>query len=353
MAVGAAQFCVTEMIPSGVANWDKEDTMTMSRLGERLRIRAGTAAFGFAALFMTVVPAHADPYSVTAGSDLIGGARTHTAVADDTLIKVAETHRLRVADVIAANPGIDPWLPGANVVLVLPTIHILPDSPREDLVINLPEQRVYQYLPDDRVRLFPFSIGHDGCRFQVGEANVKKRRRKPSWRPPADVRARRPDLPEVVPPGPRNPLGEYALDLALPGRIIHGAARPFSGRADGTGCVQVYPEDAKNLYLSSAPGMKVRVVNQPVKFGWSAGELFMEAHPTQDQAGEAALGGSSAPVKLTDLNELLEKAAGDEVSRVDRSLVRKTARESRGVPVRITRDRTPPKSKKVRGLFGD
>jgi L,D-transpeptidase ErfK/SrfK len=305
-------------------------------------------AAGLAVLF-AVAAARADPYTMTEGSDLIGETTTHTTVDRDTLAQVAEAHGLPVADVIAANPGIDPWLPGVDVILVVPTIHLLPDGPREGLVINLPERRMYRYLSDRRVRLFSFSIGHAECELPIGETSIKKRRRKPSWRPPVDIRAWRPDLDEVVPFGPRNPLGEYALDLALPGRIIHGAAHPFKNRTDRYGCVQVYPEEAKELYLSSTPGMTVRVVDQAVKLGWSAGELIMEAYPTLGQAA-----GTAPPAALTGLDQLLDQAAGDDAPRIDRSLARKTARERRGVPVRITRPQPPPpKAKKVRGLFGD
>ena len=332
--------------------------MIISTVGDRLRIRPGAAAMGLAAglsaLFAVAAAARADPYTITEGSDLIGETTTYTTADGDTLAKVAEAHRLRVADVIAANPGIDLWLPGVDVILVMPTIHLLPDGPREGLVINLPERRMYRYLSDRRVRLFSFSIGHEGCELPLGETSIKKRRRKPSWRPSADIRARRPDLDEVMPFGPRNPLGEYALDLALPGPIIHGVAHPFTNRADGFGCVQVYPEDAKKLYLSSAPGMAVRVVDQAVKLGWSAGELIMEAYPALNQAGGTAPLGQRPPAALTGLDLLLDQAAGDDAPRIDRSLARKTARERRGVPVRITRPLPPPpKAKKVRGLFGD
>lgn len=213
---------------------------------------------------------------------------------------------------------------------------------------------MYRYLSDRRVRLFSFSIGHAECELPIGETSIKKRRRRPSWRPPVDIRARRPDLDEVVPFGPRNPLGEYVLDLALPGRIIHGAARPFRNRAGGYGCIQVYPEEAKELYLSSTPGMTVRVVDQAVKLGWSAGELIMEAYPTLDHAAGTAPPGQRPPAALTGLDQLLDQAAGDDAPRIDRSLARKTARERRGVPVRITRPQPPPpQAKKVRGLFGD
>ncbi len=315
--------------------------------------RIGTVLLILAASIAASVVSYAETFTLVKGADLIGEPKAYSTAEGDTLTKIAEAHFLRVSGLINANPGVDPWLPGTNRILVLPTTQILPNGPRDGMVLNLPEQRIYHYLPKERVQVIPFSIGHESCELATGQTKIKKRRRLPSWRPPPDVRALRPDLPKIVPPGSGNPLGGYAVDLELEGLIIHGAAHPFIRGAIGYGCIQVYPEHAKLLYQSVKPGTEVHVVDQPVKFGWSDGEMFIEVHPTVEEAKTVAGANRFRPANLAGLDNLIDQFAGENAARVDQALVLKAASERSGVPLKITRKLSPPRVKKVRGLFGN
>lgn len=318
-----------------------------------LRRFAIGAAVALAGAFPVAQFAGAQPSELTEGSDLFGELGAYKTTPDDTLLKVAEMNKLGFAELVAANPGIDSWLPGPDVVLVLPTMHLLPGGKRTGIVINLPEQRLYQFLPDGRVQSFPVVFGNSVCELDPGQTVIKQRRRKPSWRPTAAVRARRPDLPVVVPPGPRNPLGKYALDLALPGKIIHGAQRPFSDRGgEGHGCIQLYTDDMALLYDASRKGIEVAVIDQPIKLGWSDSELYLEAHPTREQGADLSGFRRMRYVQTQGFDALLAEAAGSDLDRVDLVLARKLLRDRKGIPVKISRPRAPPKAKKVRGLFG-
>jgi L,D-transpeptidase ErfK/SrfK len=88
----------------------------------------------------------------------------------------------------------------------------------------------------------------------------------------------------VVPPGPDNPLGAFAMRLSIPGYLIHSTNKPYGvGMRVTHGCVRMYPEDIAALFDEIPTGTPVQIVNQPIKLGWLAGSLFLELHPPLDE----------------------------------------------------------------------
>jgi lipoprotein-anchoring transpeptidase ErfK/SrfK len=154
------------------------------------------------------------------GDNVIGVVTTAVAEHEDTLLDIGRRHGVGYEEIIAANPGIDPWLPGAGTEIVIPGRFILPDAPREGIVVNLPEHRLY-YFPPARpgepriVRTYPISTGKMDWKTPLGVTRVVSKQERPNWNPPESVRlehiAKGDPLPKVVPPGPDNPLGEYAM----------------------------------------------------------------------------------------------------------------------------------------------
>lgn len=271
--------------------------------------------------------------------DLIGEAAQHVTVGSDTFVALARRFNVGYVELLAANPGIDPWLPGDGVRLELPTRHVLPAGPREGLVINLAEQRLYFFPPAPAaVITFPVGTGGLGCETPVGTARVVRKRVGPTWTPPPSIRAKRPELPAVVPPGPTNPLGNFALDLSWPGYVIHGTNRPFSiGRRVSHGCIRMYPEDIARLFPEVAIDTAVRIVDQPVKLGWQAGNLYLEVHPHQWQIDELEATGRLSGAAPPPLSSWIRATAGGEASRLDWDLVRAVSDARQGLPVRIMR----------------
>ena len=108
---------------------------------------------------------------------------------------------------------------------------------------------------------------------------IANKRERPIWYPPKSVREeheRKGDpLPEFVPPGPDNPLGEYAMRLAIPSGayLIHGTNRPAGvGMQVTSGCIRLFPEDIAELYGFVPVGTEVEnLVNQTNKVGWGRG----------------------------------------------------------------------------------
>ena len=232
-----------------------------------------------------ISPVHAATYEISKGSDIVGRIQTVVVKKGDTLHSIAREHDLGYLEMVEANPKINPnkkLIVGTE--LVLPTEYILPQAERNGIVINLAELRVYYFSPDgETVTTHPVGIGRQGWRTPIGETKIIRKREHPTWTPPDSIRAaeedRGVDLPDVIPAGPHNPLGEYAMNLGWNGYLMHGTNVPDSiGTRSSHGCMRMYPEDIKNLFGLVDVGTKVQVIYEPFKIGVKNGELYLEAH---------------------------------------------------------------------------
>ncbi len=282
----------------------------------------------------------AAPVASASADDVVGRMGTYTTAFEDTLLDVARANDLGFVEVRAANPDVDPWLPGANERIVLPTAHLLPDAPREGIVINLPEMRLYFFAePDAEPQTFPIGIGREGWTTPTGTSRIVRKIEAPSWYPPDSIRAERPELPAVVEPGEDNPLGSHALYLDWPAYLIHGTNRPWGiGRRISSGCIRLYPEDIIDLFASVPLNTPVTVVDQPVKLGWIGGDLYLEAHTTQSQSDGLEVDGRFDPIVpsgiLSQVQAFADAGGGDEI---DWAVVLAAVKERRGYPVRVSR----------------
>lgn len=250
-----------------------------------------TAAFVCTAVFaFGAAAARAATFPLPAEGDLIGEVGEATALPDDTILDLGRRHGLGYEEMVNANPGVDPWLPGEGTVVRLPLRRVLPDAPREGIVINLPEHRLYYFPPakngEPRVVVtFPVAIGKMDWSTPLGVTRIVAKAKDAPWIPPDSVRAehaKRGDvLPKVVPGGPDNPMGRYKMRLGIPGGayFIHGTNNPAGIGMQAThGCMRLYPEDIEALYGMVPIDTPVRIVNQPHKTGWSGGRLYVEVH---------------------------------------------------------------------------
>jgi L,D-transpeptidase ErfK/SrfK len=218
------------------------------------------------------------------GSQVVGAVTTIRVRYEDTLASVAQQYGLGYQEVLDANPDVDPWIPGEGTEVVLPTAYVLPDTPREGLVINVAEYRLYYYPPDQNMVLtYPVGLGRDEFRTPLATTKIVTAIENPSWTPTATSRAehaaRGEPLPSVVPPGPDNPLGSLALQLDLPSYFIHGTNQPFGvGQMVSQGCIRLYEPHIATLAEMARRGTTVRIVNEPYKVGWRGDDLYVEVH---------------------------------------------------------------------------
>ena len=278
--------------------------------------------------------------------DYIGELRRHKVAYEDTLMKLAIRHGVGFVELRAANPGVDEWLPGEGMEILLPRRHILPDAPRDGVVVNLAEMRVYAYLHAGKAPLtFPIGIGKEGTDTPLGSTIVRAKRAAPVWRPTERMQRENPDLPDIVPAGDNNPLGSHALYLGWPTYLIHGTDKPWGiGRRISSGCIRLYPGDIKTFFQEVPVGARVTVVNQPVKLGRIDGNLYMEAHPGVEQSGYVEKHGVSPPPEpVPGLYSRLLRAAdgpGQPGMKLDWPKIRQTLYERRGIPVKIATPHT-------------
>jgi L,D-transpeptidase ErfK/SrfK len=227
-----------------------------------------------------------------AKDEVVGELQVTRVQGEDTLPDIARRFNLGYEEIVRANPGVDPWLPGEGREIVLPTQYVLPAAPREGLVINLAQLRVY-YFPKAKegelqtVITHPIGIGKIGWSTPEGVTKVTGKRTNPTWFPPASVRKEHAEngdpLPAKVPPGPDNPLGTHMMTLGWPSYLIHGTNKPYGvGLRSSHGCIRFYPEDIAQLYDEIPLGTKVTVVNQPFVFGWHGDAMYVQAFPIME-----------------------------------------------------------------------
>ena len=266
----------------------------------------------------------------------IGAMQEHITTPDDTLVQVSRNYDIGFVEMRAANPDVDPWVPGAGAKLVIPTMYILPDAPRRGIVINLPEMRLYYYgKPETPPESYPLGVGREGLSTPTGSTTVVSKVEGPIWYPTKRMREEDPKLPEFVPAGPDNPLGTHALYLGWNEYRIHGTNKPFGiGRRSSSGCIRMYPEDIVKLWPEVPVGTSVTVVNQPVKAVWIGSEFYIEAHPTIEQANAIEENGGAPGYEMGDgdMRQIL-KAAGKDAKLLNWDKIRDIIRTRNGYPV--------------------
>jgi L,D-transpeptidase ErfK/SrfK len=310
-------------------------------------------------LLTAVTVARAEIYELPPeGFDVIGAVSTVTARHEDTLVDIARRHGLGYQDIVRANPDVNIWLPGEGAEIVLPTQYILPPGPRKGIVLNLAEYRLY-YYPEVKdgetayVMTYPISIGRMDWETPLGNTTVISKVQNPSWYVPKSVLAEhaaegRP-LPPVVPPGPDNPLGKYAMRLGLPGYLIHGTNRPAGvGMRVTHGCVRMFPEDIEYLFGKIDLNTPVRIINEPVKMGWAGDELVMEVHPVLESPPPEVDEGSVEEVSgdpleglpvikdpLSYVTEQFIATTAERAGQLDWNLAEELLERSNGMPVPV------------------
>lgn len=267
---------------------------------------------------------------------------------DETLLDVALRFSLGQMEIVRLNQKLDRWQIKKGEIVRLANRRILPDTPHSGITLNLSEYRMYYYPPAKKgerpvVMSFAHGIGRQDWKTPLGLTKVIKKVKDPFWHPPESIRrehaANGDPLPEVVPPGPHNPLGAYALYLALPGDYrIHGTDidKIYGiGMQITHGCVRMYPDDIESLYNLAPVGTPVYIVKQPIKVGWLKNTLYIEAHP--DLEGDEMSKDQRYAIAL----ELIKKATREEMPDFDQKALNQVLNDLDGDPTPIY-ERLPP-----------
>lgn len=253
---------------------------------------------------------------------------------NDNLRDLALDFDLGVEEILQANPHIiDPNFIQAGDKIILPIIHLFPDVTNEGIVINLAEPRLYYFL-DDITESFPISVGIDK-KTPIGKTKIIGRKENPFWTPPPSIRSENPELPDIVEPGPNNPLGNHALyldashDTKWQGITIHGTNAPWSIGAKVThGCIRLYSQDIEKLFYLAKAGTSVTIVNQPFKISKINDKIYLEVH--LEKTKEMGL-------KDLEVKELICQKIKNCLVAINWVKVNQAISQNLGIPVNISR----------------
>jgi L,D-transpeptidase ErfK/SrfK len=290
-------------------------------------------------------PVATQQFEVAPDEDVVGVVQIVKSSKEDTLTDIARRFNVGYEEILRANPKVDPWLPGADRPIVVPTQFIIPNAPRTGIVINIAAMRLFYFPPHKSgepqvVITHPIGIGKVGWTTPEGVTKIVRRQADPTWHVPVSVikehRENGEELEKVIGPGPDNPLGKFAFYLQWPSYLIHGTNKPAGvGLRSSHGCIRLYPEDIAQLFDMVPIGTQVRVVNQPFVFGWHDGQLYMQAFDVlEDDTREW----KKAPQKLLSksLATNIQKQLKAHNEQVNWNLVSTLSHDPRGVPVPIS-----------------
>ena len=307
-----------------------------------MRLRSFLGLVGLVAVYATSAVGIAESFVLPPEDvSLIGGFQYTTAKDEDTLLDIARRHDVGQREIVVANPDVDRWLPRGGTRIFLPKRYILPDAPRKGVVLNVAEMRLYYYPSTQgwgvrKVYTYPISIGRMDWKTPLGATRIVNKVKNPAWRPPASIKkehaAAGDPLPDIIPAGPDNPLGDFAMRLGIPGYLIHGTNKPLGvGMQVSHGCVRMLPEDIEQLFPEVGVGTPVHIVNQPIKVGWAVDTLYIEVEPPLDGENQ------SFQETLASAMDWIAKSEPLEALEIDRDALVEAVRERRGIPVAIAK----------------
>ena len=230
-------------------------------------------------------PRALDEHTISPTDWLIGTATSSLPGPGITFLEIGEDHDLGYNEMISANRGTDPWVPKKEEAVVIPKRWLLPDAPRDGLVLNIPEMRLYYFRDHGRrVITVPVGLGREDWKTPQGNFRVRGKTVNPTWIIPESIRKERiaeDGKSEYSIPGgsPDNPLGRYRLELTLPSYGIHGSNKEWGvGMLVSHGCLRMYNEDIATLFPMIEVGTPGAFVYQPVKVGKHRGRVLVEVH---------------------------------------------------------------------------
>ena len=242
-----------------------------------------------------------------------------------------------LSNLLEANPDVDPFLPKAGSTLTIPEQLILPDTVREGIVVNVAEMRLYYYPKEGgTVEVLPIGIGQAGRETPRNwVTRVERKQAGPTWTPTANTRREYAKegktLPAMVPAGPDNPMGLYAIYI---GRLyaIHGTNANFGiGLRVSQGCIRLRNDDIKFLFDNIPEGTRVQLIDQPVKMTTEPdGSRWLEVHEPLSRNRAEFESDNKVPLPITPVMRAALKGSDVDVLRVDEVLERRS-----GMPVKV------------------
>lgn len=217
---------------------------------------------------------------------LIGGVKTYVVQKGDSIELIGAKHGV-FWKAIAKENNIDTKLPiPEGTTLAINNLKIVPKVVQNGIIINIPDRTLY-FFRDGRLTDIPVGVGlpyeenNVKWRTEIGTFKIKRKRKNPTWNVPSSIQKemelKGKPVEKVMPPGPDNPLGRYALDTTIQGILIHETNKPRSVyRYLSHGCIRVLPEHMEKLFEMVEVGTPGEIIYEPVKIAVVNDRVYLE-----------------------------------------------------------------------------
>jgi len=216
---------------------------------------------------------------------VVGGEEDYQVPGKTTLGLLAAEKGVKWTVLARRNGLKTPYNITPGMVLKINTAHIVPAELDRGLVINLPELLMYHFENGAYQRCYSLALGKPTWQTPTGTYKIVDKRTNPTWQVPGSIQeemeAEGLEVMEKVPPGPKNPLGNYYMGTSAWGIGIHATNRPWSvGYYVSHGCIRMLPQEIAQLFPQIEVGTPVKIISRPLKLAVTPeGRVFLEAHP--------------------------------------------------------------------------
>lgn len=221
--------------------------------------------------------------SIAAADTLVGGEVSYPTKKGDCLVLIGAREGLDW-EIIAKENRIEfKNQCKINVQLTFTNRKIVPRIVEDGIIVNIPDRMLYFFKEGTLVSYFPVCLGSRDWQTPVGTFVIVRKEHDPTWHVPksiqAEMRKKNQEVKEVVPPGPDNPLGRFALETSLPGILIHETIWPttiYQWRSHG--CIRVLPENMEAGFFDLVvKGTRGEIIYQPVSVAETEeGRVFLQ-----------------------------------------------------------------------------
>lgn len=220
--------------------------------------------------------------------NLFGKNEVYISEKNQTLVEIAKKLDMGYDEMRLANKYLNPNDIKKGEAVFVPRKRLIPEENYKfgEIYINLSEKRLYYPVliaEKPYVITIPVGIGRDDNKSPIGDFKITEKRKNPEWRVPKSIREENPDLPEVVPPGPDNPLGTRAMRLGHTSFLMHGTSKKFGiGMKVSHGCIRMYNKDVEKLFEIVKIGTPVHITEKDYKIYFDK-KIFLEVFYLKDK----------------------------------------------------------------------
>lgn len=250
----------------------------------------------------------------------------------DRLPSLAQRRALRLQVLAKQNNLKNPNAVKPGMTLNLSHSFILPGEVIDGLVVNLAELTVYHFQNGVFLRRYPLAAGTRGWETPTGTYKILNKIKHPVWRVPVSIQwemyDRGQEVITEVPPGPKNPLGEFWMATSAEGVGFHATTAPWSvGRYASHGCFRMLKDHIEELFNRVEVGIPVKIIYKPVKMAVTPdNRIFLEVHGDYYQR---------VPNFLQKVQALAKNQQVEE--KIDWQRVKQVIKERDGIAMEVTR----------------